>query len=105
LPKHLIMGALVTVVDRHRAEVEAEAQTVGRQRLERKELRIRTDQLGELTKLRGALNQRREGKGERITENTLIRVAVDMLLDAAGELRGTTEDAPEIRYLVIHGLT
>jgi hypothetical protein len=25
LPKHLIMGALVNVVDRHRAEVEAEA--------------------------------------------------------------------------------
>jgi hypothetical protein len=25
LPKHLIMGALVNVIDRHRAEVEAEA--------------------------------------------------------------------------------
>lgn len=27
LPKHLIMGALVNVVDRHRAEVEAEARS------------------------------------------------------------------------------
>ncbi len=31
LPKHLIMGALVNVVDRHRAEVEAEARKVGGQ--------------------------------------------------------------------------
>ena len=27
LPKHLIMGALVNVIDRHRAEVEAEARS------------------------------------------------------------------------------
>jgi len=26
LPKHLIVGALVNVIDRHRAEVEAEGQ-------------------------------------------------------------------------------
>ncbi len=31
LPKHLIMGALVNVVDRHRAEVEAEARSAGSQ--------------------------------------------------------------------------
>ena len=29
LPKHLIMGALVNVIDRHRAEVEAEARSAG----------------------------------------------------------------------------
>jgi hypothetical protein len=29
LPKHLIMGALVNVLDRHRDEVEAEARAVG----------------------------------------------------------------------------
>ena len=29
LPKHLIMGALVNVIDRHRDEVEAEARTAG----------------------------------------------------------------------------
>jgi hypothetical protein len=29
LPKHLIMGALVNVVDRHRDEVEAEVRQVG----------------------------------------------------------------------------
>jgi hypothetical protein len=31
LPKHLIMGALVNVVDLHRAEGEAEARSVGGQ--------------------------------------------------------------------------
>jgi hypothetical protein len=98
LPKHLIMGALVKVADRYRAEVEAEAQAAGRQRLERKELRIWADQLDALTKLRGALNQQRGGEGERITENTLIRVAIDMLLTDAGKLRGTTED--ELRQSV-----
>ena len=29
LPKHLIMGAIVNVVDRHRDEIEAEAREVG----------------------------------------------------------------------------
>ena len=29
LPKHLIMGALVNVIDRHRDEVEAEARAAG----------------------------------------------------------------------------
>jgi hypothetical protein len=42
--------------------------------------------------IRRALNRQRGGEGERITENTLIRVAVDMLLGRAGKLRGTTED-------------
>lgn len=31
LPKHLIMGAVVNVLDRHRAEVEAEARAAGGQ--------------------------------------------------------------------------
>jgi hypothetical protein len=29
LPKHLIMGAIVTVLDRHREEVQAEATSAG----------------------------------------------------------------------------
>jgi hypothetical protein len=62
------------------------------QRLERKELRLRADQLDELARIRRTLNRQRGGEGERITENTLIRVAVDMLLGCAGKLRGTTED-------------
>jgi len=62
------------------------------QRLERKELRLRADQLDELARIRRTLNRQRGGEGERITENTLIRVAVDMLLGRAGKLHGTTED-------------
>jgi hypothetical protein len=73
------------------AEV-TEPQTPKWQRLERKELRLRADQLDELAKLRRALNRQRGGEGERITENTLIRVAVDVLLARAGKLRGSTED-------------
>ena len=69
------------------------------QRLERKELRLRADQLDELARIRRALNRQRGGEGERITENTLIRVAVDMLLGRAGKLRGTTEG--ELRKSVI----
>ncbi len=69
-----------------------EFQTPKWQRLERKELRLRADQLDELAKLRRALNRRRGGEGERITENTLIRVAVDLLLKQAGALQGSTED-------------
>ena len=62
------------------------------QRLERKELRLRADQLDELARLRRLLNRQRRGEGERITENTLIRVAVDLLLSRSADLRGTTED-------------
>jgi hypothetical protein len=76
-----------------------ESQTPKWQRLERKELRLRADQLDELARLRRALNRRRGGEGERITENTLIRVAVDLLLKQAGALQGSTED--ELRNSVI----
>jgi len=69
-----------------------ESQVPKWQRLERKELRLRADQLDELARIRRALNRQRGGEGERITENTLIRVAVDMLLGRAGKLRGATED-------------
>ena len=60
-----------------------ESQTPKWQRLERKELRLRGDQLDELARLRRTLNRQRGGEGERITENTLIRVAVDLLLARA----------------------
>ena len=60
--------------------------------LERKELRLRADQLDELARLRRTLNRQRAGDGERITENTLIRVAVDLLLSRVGDLHGATEN-------------
>jgi len=59
--------------------------------LVRKETRIRDEQLEELTSLTRKLNRQRQGRGERLTENTLIRVAIDLLLDRKEELGGTTE--------------
>ena len=59
--------------------------------LERKEARLRPDQYGRLSDLSRRLNRTRAGKGERITENTLIRVAIDLLLARQADLAGTTE--------------
>ena len=59
--------------------------------LVRKEARLREDQLDNLTNLMRSLNRKRKGTGERITENTLIRVAVDLLMNQSDRLQGTTE--------------
>lgn len=59
--------------------------------LERKETRLRPDQYNSLSELSRALNRQRHGRGERITENTLIRVAIDLLLKREAELAGSTE--------------
>jgi hypothetical protein len=56
----------------------------------RKETRLREDQLDKLTVLTRKLNRQRRG-GERITENTLIRVAIDLLLFQSAQLKGSTE--------------
>jgi hypothetical protein len=58
--------------------------------LVRKETRLREDQLEQLTILTRKLNRQRRG-GERITENTLIRVAIDLLLSQSVKLSGATE--------------
>lgn len=61
-------------------------------RLTRKDARLRDDQFEALTNLRRRLNKQRQGRGERITDNTLIRVAVDLLLLQRDALRGVTEE-------------
>jgi len=62
-----------------------------------KESRLRQDQADQLSREVRRINQGRQGRhcavGERITDNTLIRVAVDLLLARAEELNGTTEDS------------
>jgi hypothetical protein len=60
--------------------------------LDRKELLIWPDQITDLGLLSRRLNRARGGAGERLTQNTLIRVAVALLLARQGELRGTTEE-------------
>jgi hypothetical protein len=59
--------------------------------LERKEARLREDQYTSLTAHARRLNRAKGTGGERITENTLIRVAIDLLLSQVDRLEGATE--------------
>jgi hypothetical protein len=71
-------------------------------RLTRKETRVREDQYTELTALTRLLMRERISRRERITENTLIRVAIDLLLANRNQLRGSDED--ELRRSVTSGV-
>lgn len=66
--------------------------SVGFLDLQRKEARLTDDQANQLSIETRRLNKIRAGAGERITDNTLIRVAVDLLLSRSAELRGITEN-------------
>ena len=68
------------------------------QTLLRKEARLREDQTLALARLARQLNRQKRKKGERITENTLIRVAVDLLLAKEDQIWGATEE--EIREVL-----
>lgn len=59
---------------------------------EAKTARLRRDQRLELTALAREFTHAKNGAGERITDNTLIRVAVDLLLAEADTLRGATTE-------------
>jgi hypothetical protein len=72
-------------------------------RLTRKETRVREDQYAALGAVARALMRRRHVRTERITENTLIRVAIDALLARKDSLRGSTE--AELRESVLSALT
>ena len=69
----------------------APATRVGYRSFERKEARLRADQYAKLTEEARRLNRAKGAGGERITENTLIRVAIDLLLERADKLAGATE--------------
>lgn len=60
--------------------------------LERKEARLREGQIGELTAHARRLNKAKTAPAPRITENTLIRVAIDLLLSRVDGLQGNTEE-------------
>lgn len=79
------------------------SQTVGRPRsgsedqpryrqMVRTEARLRPDQVADLAALRRRVAAAREVKEERITDNTLVRIAVDLLLAHSDQLAGDTED-------------
>ncbi|WP_270354466.1 hypothetical protein [Microbacterium testaceum] len=58
---------------------------------ERKEARLRPDQYARLTEESRRLSRAKNPGGERITENTLIRIAIDLLLERSDQLAGTSE--------------
>jgi hypothetical protein len=62
------------------------------QTLERKEARLRGDQVELLTALRKQVAAQRRDRSEIITDNTLIRIAVDLLAAHRHRLRGDTEE-------------
>lgn len=66
---------------------------------DRLEARLREDQVVQLDALVRRLNKQRSGPGERITKNTLLRVATDLLLAQGDAVTGETE--AEIRASVI----
>jgi hypothetical protein len=61
-------------------------------RFERKETRLRLDQLTALTEHARRLNKAKGTGHARITENTLIRIAVDLLLADIDRADGATEE-------------
>jgi hypothetical protein len=73
------------------AQTQAQMQAPLYATLLRKETRIRFDQQTQLTLLARRLTQRRKISGVRITENTLIRIAIDLLLAHTGQLDGADE--------------
>ena len=80
------------------AQASAEPSHMRWHEYERKETRLREDQYGRLTAASRRLNKLRRSRGERITENTLIRVAIDLLLNEEAKLAGV--DEAELRQSV-----
>jgi hypothetical protein len=58
----------------------------------RSEARLRPEQLGALSALRRTVAASRQNKAERVTDNTLLRLAVDLLLANADRIKGDTEE-------------
>lgn len=59
----------------------------------RKDTRLREDQLERLTKESRRLNRAKRNTGVRITDNTLIRIGVDLLLERIEKVSGDDEAA------------
>lgn len=60
--------------------------------LSRVEARLREDQIDGLAALRRRVAANRTDRSERITDNTLIRIAVDWVLQYGDQVRGNTEE-------------
>ena len=64
-----------------------------------KEARLREDQIATLNDLARTLGRNRTDKTERITSNTLIRIAIDKLIQDQAALAGDTEEQLRTNYL------
>jgi hypothetical protein len=73
-------------------DLRPNAEAAKYQRMLRKDVRIRADQDEMLTRLTRRLSARRQDRSERITTNTLIRVALDLLAASVDRLSGDTEE-------------
>ncbi|MCC4248226.1 MULTISPECIES: hypothetical protein [Microbacterium] len=71
-------------------------------RLTRKETLLHADQLVDLAALARFRMKQRRIRTERITENSLVRIAVDLLLDNQDLLDGSTE--AELRDSILIGV-
>lgn len=74
-----------------RSPAAPESERVHYSSLVRKEARLRDDQIESLTLRARKLSRNKAATDPRITDNTLIRVAVDLLLAREGDLDGTSE--------------
>lgn len=61
--------------------------------MERHDARLHPEQLRALRDLTARIKAQRHDRRERITDNTLLRIAVDLLLARGDELAGDTEHA------------
>jgi hypothetical protein len=59
---------------------------------ERTDARLRPDQVAAIGALRKRVAANRTDKSERITDNTMLRLAVDLLLAHADDIQGNTEE-------------
>lgn len=74
-----------------RTPASSEPERVHFSTLVRKEARLRDDQIESLTLRARKLSRNKAATEARITDNTLIRVAVDLLLAHESDLSGTSE--------------
>lgn len=77
----------------------SEAAAAARRRTSPKYAQLRGDQQLELNALADELQAARTAKAERITANTVIRVAIDVLLSRRGVLVGNTEEELRASFL------
>ncbi|MFG3229906.1 hypothetical protein ACGF07_34675 [Kitasatospora sp. NPDC048194] len=81
-----------TATRRRPPQLDRQSAAEAKRTMTTKYVQLRTDQTIDLDLLARDLQAGRTRKGERITANTVIRVAVDTLLSRGGVLVGDTEE-------------